>query len=233
MKRKRILSHLPVVANVANGLKLSGVPKKAHGGRPAKLTPERQKLIVELLRRGNTREAAAAGAQIDRRTMYKWLAAYPWFKAAVEKAEHEAEVLFVQRIFEAATQSEVIEHFDSRGNLLTRRVKRDPKAAEWWLERRRRDTWRPPNQGIEVGGPDGGPVGAVNVMVWRPDPEWLVAFASSEKEMPPDVRLVTDPEQSDAPPDRARPGPVLLPLAPAAPHPDAEAGAVPVAPDDP
>ena len=42
-------------------------------GRPTKLTPEIQQRLVEALRAGNTREAAAAYAGISRSTFYNWL----------------------------------------------------------------------------------------------------------------------------------------------------------------
>ena len=48
-------------------------PQERPLGRPAKLTPEIQARLVEALRAGNTRDAAARRAGIVRSTFYEWL----------------------------------------------------------------------------------------------------------------------------------------------------------------
>lgn len=189
----------------------SRLPTKRHdrrnkGGRPTKLTDPREETILTMLRAGNTREAAAAAARIDPATMRRWCAGNARFRAVVEEAENAAEAMFASRIRKAATEAEITEHFDQRGNLLRRTVKYDWKAAAWWLERRRGQTWKPAPGQLEISGPDGGPIEQnVNVTVWRPDPAWLAAFANSEGELPPDVRVVGPGA------DRVQPGPLLLP----------------------
>jgi hypothetical protein len=199
-------------------------------GRPSKMTPERVDIILRLLKAGNTREAAAQGAQVDAATMRRWCAAVPQFKAQVEDAEHAAEVAFASRIRKAATEAEVVEHFDQRGNLLTRRTKYDWKAAAWWLERRRGSTWKPAPQQVDVSGTveheHTGSV-EVNVTVWRPDEAWLAALARNERDLPPDVRIVSPA------PDRPVPGPVLLPESVPAPPAAPAAGDVPEPADRP
>jgi hypothetical protein len=82
----------------------------AETGRPTKLTPELQEQIVKTLAGGSYATTAAACAGIDASTYYRWLkrgdpngkakhdAPYREFRAAVEKAEAEAEVRMVTQI---------------------------------------------------------------------------------------------------------------------------------------
>lgn len=90
-------------------------------GRPSKLTPARRELILEALRQGSTRTAAAAAAGIDKSTLFEWLRIFPIFSDAVKKAEAEAELSSVQTIRKAAADTW--------------------QAAAWWLERRRPAEW--------------------------------------------------------------------------------------------
>lgn len=84
----------------------------------SKRTPERQLAIVNALVAGNTRRAAAAFAEIDQNTFYRWLDDDPDFRAAVDHAEAKAEVRYVTRVAQAVAEG-------------------DWHAAAWWLERRR------------------------------------------------------------------------------------------------
>jgi hypothetical protein len=86
-------------------------------GRPSKATDARIEALLVALRAGNTREAAAAHAEIDRTTLYRWLDRTSGLRVRVEKAEADAEVRFTAQVARAA------------GN--------DWKAAVFWLERRR------------------------------------------------------------------------------------------------
>ena len=86
-------------------------------GRPSKATEARIEALLVALRAGNTREAAAAHAEIDRTTLYRWLTNDSRLRARVEKAEADAEVRFTAQVAHAAGD--------------------DWKAATWWLERRR------------------------------------------------------------------------------------------------
>jgi hypothetical protein len=95
------------------------------GGRPTKLTPERQTMIVDAIRGGVPPETAAAYAGIDESTFYRWLRRgrgedpeplYATFAAEVQTALAEWEIRDVLLIGDAA-----------RG---------DWRAAAWRLERR-------------------------------------------------------------------------------------------------
>lgn len=73
-------------------------------GRPAKLTPEAQAVIVEAISEGNYYEAAAALAGVNAGTMRRWLekgetatsGQYRAFRAAVLEAEAQAEAEMVR-----------------------------------------------------------------------------------------------------------------------------------------
>lgn len=105
--------------------------------RPSKRSPEREQVILNALRLGNTRTAAAAYAEVHRDTFYEWLGD-PTFSDAVEKAEADAEARFVGQIVKAAHDGTWT-------------------AAAWWLERRRREHYGKQER-VEVTGADGGPV---------------------------------------------------------------------------
>lgn len=87
-------------------------------GRHHKMTPERTAALLNGLRLGMTRRAAAGAVGISHTTFYT-MCEDVTFLAAVEKAEAEAE---------------------ARYQGLVARAAEDPKtwqAAAWWLERRR------------------------------------------------------------------------------------------------
>jgi hypothetical protein len=86
-------------------------------GRPSKATAARIEALIAALLAGNTREAAATHADIDRTTLYRWLERDAGLRARVEKAEADAEVRFAAQIARAAGD--------------------DWRAGAWWLERRR------------------------------------------------------------------------------------------------
>lgn len=75
-------------------------------GRPSKLTPERQRRLLEAIRGGNYYETACAYAGIDYQTLRNWMkrgeeegeGVYFEFFEAVKKAEADAEVSAVQAI---------------------------------------------------------------------------------------------------------------------------------------
>ncbi len=86
-------------------------------GRPSKATEQRIEALLGALRAGNTREAAAAHAGIDRTTLYRWMGRNRALRVRVEGAEADAEVRFAAQVAQAAST--------------------DWRAAAWWLERRR------------------------------------------------------------------------------------------------
>ncbi len=105
---------------------------------PRKWSDERIEVILESLRRGNTRSASSAAAGISRATFYRWIEEDETLRDSVEKAEAEAETRFADRILDAADSGQWT-------------------AAAWWLERRRHQEYRK-REGVQVTGADGGAV---------------------------------------------------------------------------
>ena len=105
---------------------------------PRKWSDERIEVILESLRRGNTRSASSAAAGISRATFYRWIEEDETLRDSVEKAEAEAETRFADRILDAADSG-----------VWT--------AAAWWLERRRHQDYRK-REGVQITGADGGAV---------------------------------------------------------------------------
>lgn len=89
-------------------------------GRRTKATDARIGAVLQALKTGNTRGAAAAYAEVDRSTFYRWMETNPSFRDSVEKAEADAEVRFTAQVAKAATDGTW-------------------QAAAWWLERRRHE----------------------------------------------------------------------------------------------
>jgi hypothetical protein len=90
--------------------------------RPSKLTPQVEAVILDALRRGNTRTAAAEAAGLPRETLSRWIARFVTFRHAVTRAEAEAEVAHVANVKKAADEGTW-------------------QASVWWLERRRSEDW--------------------------------------------------------------------------------------------
>jgi transposase len=114
-----------------------------------KHSPEREQAILNALRVGNTRRAAAAAAEINTDTFYEWLK-NPTFSDAVEKAEADAEQRYVAQVAKAAQTTW--------------------QAAAWWLERRRPQDYRQ-QSGVELTGKDGGAIMTANVTAGMKDHE--------------------------------------------------------------
>lgn len=105
-------------------------------GRHSKRSPEREQAILNALRVGNTRRASAAAAGVSKDLFYQWLQDST-FLDAVEHAEAEAELRFLGQVAKHAATS--------------------PQAAQWWLERRRREEYGQ-RTGVELTGANGGPI---------------------------------------------------------------------------
>jgi transposase len=116
-----------------------------------KHTDARIEVVLTALRSGNTRRAAAAYAQIDHATFYRWIDADATFRDAVEKAEADAEARAVAIVVKAAQMGTW-------------------QAAAWWLERRRRNEFAL-QQKVELSGPQGGPIETRNVTSGMDDHE--------------------------------------------------------------
>ncbi len=82
--------------------------KRALGGRPTKLTPHVQAVVIRAIRAGNYRQVAAEWAGIGAETMSRWMSRerepYIGFRQAVLEAERAAEIRAVRRIMRAAVK---------------------------------------------------------------------------------------------------------------------------------
>jgi hypothetical protein len=108
------------------------LPRKPTGrdaGRPTKLTPEVQDLLVEALKTGAHITTAAYHAKVHPNTIWKWLKLGkedpngPWgeFRGVIMGAIHEAELRFVAIIAQAAQHN--------------------PEHAKWMVTHRHPKRW--------------------------------------------------------------------------------------------
>lgn len=121
-------------------------PGQERGGRPTKLTPKVQRVIVEMIRAGNYYEVACQLAGVSYGTFRRWMLegeqpdgrpAYRKFREAVIEAECECEARLVLQWQQA--------------------VPHDWRAARGFLERRHPDRWGRKDR-HELSGPGGGPI---------------------------------------------------------------------------
>lgn len=125
-------------------------------GRPTKLTPDVQEIVVKAIRSGATHDIAAMAAGIHRDTFYDWKSRgeagepiYSDFSDALKTAEAQGALNLLERIQSASE---------------------DPKywpAAAWILERRYPETYG--KQRIEHTGKDGAPMEHVFTIEWTDD----------------------------------------------------------------
>lgn len=109
---------------------------KRRGGQPAKRTPERAEIILNALRTGCTRRAAAMMADTTAQSLARWMAANVTMRHSVLRAEAHAEVRATATVMDAAFGRPA--QYDDLNRLIRPPVPADPKYATWWLERRRR-----------------------------------------------------------------------------------------------
>lgn len=115
-------------------------------GRPTKLTPALQKRVAAAVRKGATREIAAASAGIAASTFFDWMARgeacearFSEFSEAVKKAEAECAMAALGQIQTASRKTWT--------------------AAAWLLERRYRQGYAQPQKvQHEHSGPGGKPI---------------------------------------------------------------------------
>jgi hypothetical protein len=127
----------------------------AKRGRPTLLTDEVEERILRAIRAGNFRGTAAQWAGIGDRTLRDWL-------KRGEEDEESREGLFRQRLLEAEQSAEI-----RMVGLISKAAERDPRHAQWWLERKHPDRWGRKDrisldarQQLEVTGAQGGPLRA-------------------------------------------------------------------------
>jgi transposase len=117
-------------------------------GRPSKRTPESEERILDALRDGQTKSAAAAHGGISESTLYAWAADFPEFSEALEKAENTGKYKLISEI----------------------RADKSWQAKAWLTERR----W-PKEFGrrehVEMTGADGGPIDTRDLSAAIPDHE--------------------------------------------------------------
>lgn len=108
-------------------------------GRPPKLTPKRAKIILDAVRKGNTRACAANLAGVHVGTLENWIhlgrAGEPGYVAFIEKlrlADGHIE----------STMVGVIEHCATKT--------KDWRAANLWLERRKNKSWGEREKSVTV-----------------------------------------------------------------------------------
>lgn len=89
--------------------------------RPSKRNAATEQAILDMLRDGMTRTAAAEANGLPRETLSRWISRFVTFRHAVLQAEAQAEVRATTTVRQAA--------------------EKDWKAALAWLERRRPDDW--------------------------------------------------------------------------------------------
>lgn len=115
-----------------------------------KAKPKNFDAVLEALRRGNNRRAAAHVAGIAKSTLYDWLKE-PTLSDAIKKAESDAEAEMVE--------------------IVRRAAKKTWTAAAWWLERKNPRQWGKREQtdlnhkgGLKVETPD---IESALLKVWK------------------------------------------------------------------
>ena len=102
-------------------------------------TPERREVILQTIRTGGTRSAAAGRADMNVRTLERWLSADAAFRRDIGQAEATAESRFAAIVADDALGRPA--QYDDRGNVIRREVHPNVASARWWLERRRPHEW--------------------------------------------------------------------------------------------
>lgn len=145
--------------------------------RPTKYTPARAAKIIEGLKAGMTRTAAAGLVDVSVDSIEHWTKRFASFAAEVEAAEGLAEARYTQVLAKWAfghpekherevVKPQLIKFTDDKGRrqerveYVTERTTEthqvsDWRAAESWLKRRHKTEWTERN---EVSGPDGKPI---------------------------------------------------------------------------
>jgi hypothetical protein len=143
------------------------------GGRPSKLTPEVRKKLLDGLRCGLSRAAAATRAGIGARTFREWMARtdaaepYASLRTEVEAVEADCEGRLAAVVFRAALK--------------------DPNQARWLLERRFPASWgrRQPEENPSQAAGAGGIRWFLRPADDTPAPPWKKRTATTGPEQTP------------------------------------------------
>ena len=96
--------------------------------RPSKLTPEREKLILDAIRAGNDVVVAAQLAGIAQSTFYEW--------QRRGRTGEQPYARFGERLEQALAHAEAY-----AVSIVRRSMVGDARHAQWWLERKHPERW--------------------------------------------------------------------------------------------
>lgn len=150
-------------------------------GRPSKLTPEIHKAIVEAIRNGASRQAAAASVRVGFSTVKEWMTrgdgAHPDREQSSDFAAFSTDVHAAEAEFEQSLVANVMA-YSAMGE------KPDWRGPAWLLERRFSERWGKTTR-TELTGKDGGPVAvASTVDVTKLTDEQLAAIVGERRTAP-------------------------------------------------
>jgi hypothetical protein len=150
-------------------------------GRPTKLTPEVHRAIVEAIREGASRQAAATRGGVAYATLAEWVARGNGTHADREQSAEFAEFAKDLHAAEADFEQSLVKNvmaYSAMGD------KPDWRGPAWILERRFSDRWGKTTR-TELTGKDGGPVAvASTVDVTKLTDEQLAAIVNRRRPAP-------------------------------------------------
>lgn len=134
--------------------------KKRGRGQPPKLTPAVRKQICDAISIGATQKMAAAYAKVSERVFYLWMERG---QAEHERLEADPEAEVSPEEFEFLQLFQSVRHAKAVSgvtwiDILNQAAVKDPRWAQYLLEKRFPDDFGPSRQVIEHTGPQGGPI---------------------------------------------------------------------------
>jgi len=144
------------------GLDMPGKPKR-RPGRPTKCTPELIEKFAGYMGDGLYFEDACDLCHVTRRTGYRWL---EWGEEAIEEADGNLDCVPEEKRLYAefchTVRARAAAAIARNAALVQQRAEDDHpgdwRAAAWFLEHRRPDTWGRREQKTQVTGAGGGPI---------------------------------------------------------------------------
>lgn len=134
---------------------------KPRGKAGAWLTEDSLLLIAAWVRDGATDEMLAKKMRISRSTLSEWKIKYPLFAEAVRKSKEIVDIEVENALLKRATGYQYFEemafkckteYWDEQGRkcskeevetvMVLKEMPPDPKAAQYWLNNRKPDTWK-------------------------------------------------------------------------------------------